>query len=374
VQKQIEAMVAAHRSLKSFAADVQFVVNQRGKIQNATGSIAYASPNKYAIRSEMVAGEQKSNYIAVSDGKTASLAGTMLKNKYLQDKVDADNTNIARAIGMSGAGSGLLPLILSDPNAIKQVLPPGITKSAVGPDETVNGVTCRILHVAGGPEGKPQYDYEFAIGKTDNLLRRVKLSLVGGEGNNAFSMTESYTNIKQDPTFSPRIFAFTPPPGATKTTTEELESSQPKPYDERLKVGAAPLPFSGTDLNGKTINLEQYKGKVVLVDFWATWCGPCIGELPTVTKAYNQYKDKGFDIIGVSLDEADDKAKLTKFVAENKMPWPQIYDGKGWEAGLAKAYGVRAIPFTLLIGRDGKIAAVNPRGNALAPAIEAALK
>ena len=121
------------------------------------------------------------------------------------------------------------------------------------------------------------------------------------------------------------------------------------------------------------MTLAQYKGKVTLVDFWATWCGPCREELPNVVSVYGKYKPKGFDVVGVSLDDKADKSKLMKFTVANKMPWRQVFDGAGWESKIAKNYGVKAIPFTLLIGKDGKIAAVNPRGPELEPAVKAAL-
>ena len=108
--------------------------------------------------------------------------------------------------------------------------------------------------------------------------------------------------------------------------------------------------------------------------FSATWCGPCRAALPGVVAAYNKYKAKGFDVIGISLDQKDAKGKLTKFIQENKMPWRQIYDGNYWQAANAKTYGVQAIPFSVLIGKNGKIVAVNPDGDELSAAIEKALK
>ena len=138
-------------------------------------------------------------------------------------------------------------------------------------------------------------------------------------------------------------------------------------------MGSKPLPFAGTDLAGKPVSLAQYKGKVILVDFWATWCGPCVGEVPNVVAAYNKYHAKGFDIVGVSLDQPGDTAKITAFAKSHQMPWRQIHDTKAANASIARAYGVHFIPFTMLVGRDGKIAAIGARGEDLAPAVAKAL-
>lgn len=126
-----------------------------------------------------------------------------------------------------------------------------------------------------------------------------------------------------------------------------------------------------TDLKGTEIDLSKMHDKVILVDFWATWCGPCVAEMPNVTAAYTAFKDKGFEVIGISLD--DDKAAVEAFTTENKMPWPQYFDGKGWENDIAREFGITSIPATFLIGKGGKIVASNLRGPALEEAIEKAL-
>ncbi len=120
------------------------------------------------------------------------------------------------------------------------------------------------------------------------------------------------------------------------------------------------LEIAFTDLNGKKIDLASLKGKVVLVDFWATWCGPCVAELPNVLEAYKKHHDKGFEIIGISLDQ--DEAALKSFIKENDMTWPQYFDGKGWKNDIAQKYSITSIPATFLIGKNGKVVASNLRG------------
>ncbi len=118
-----------------------------------------------------------------------------------------------------------------------------------------------------------------------------------------------------------------------------------------------------TSTEGNEINLADMKDKVVLVDFWATWCGPCVAEMPHVISTHQKYKDAGFEVVGISLDS--DRAALDAFVSENSMDWPQYFDGEGWGNKIAKEFGITGIPATFLIGKDGKIAATNLRGNAL---------
>ena len=127
-------------------------------------------------------------------------------------------------------------------------------------------------------------------------------------------------------------------------------------YDE---LGQPAPDFSTTDLDGKPISLQRYRGKVLLLDFWAVWNGFCVGEMLRVKKIYNAYKDQGFDIIGVSLDT--DETKLRNYLQENGIPWRQIYSGLERQSPLAQQYDVRTIPARWLIDRDGKLIAHEAR-------------
>ena len=140
----------------------------------------------------------------------------------------------------------------------------------------------------------------------------------------------------------------------------------------RALVPGAKFPgFAETDLAGKPLSLESYKGKVVLIDFWSTVCLPCLMEFPEMIDAYKKYHDQGFEIIGVSLD--DNLEVLKRYLRNSGLPWPQYCDGKRWDSKLALQYGVQQTPTAYLLDRDGKIAGINLRGEDLSKAIAKAL-
>lgn len=136
----------------------------------------------------------------------------------------------------------------------------------------------------------------------------------------------------------------------------------------RLKLPGNAMQVTGKTLEGKDFKWDSYKGKVVLVDFWATWCGPCVAEMPNVKENYEKYHAKGFEVVGISLD--DDREKLEGFIAKNEIPWTNLFaeptaDGEPGEQPTARHYAVSSIPTAILVGKDGKVITLNARGENL---------
>lgn len=127
----------------------------------------------------------------------------------------------------------------------------------------------------------------------------------------------------------------------------------------KLDALGKPLEIKFTALDGREVDVSKMKGKVVLIDFWATWCGPCVAEVPNVKKAYEKLHPKGFEIVGISFD--DDKEKLQKFVSRERMPWPQFFDGEGFGNKFGQQYGINGIPTMWLVDKQGNLREMNAR-------------
>ena len=143
----------------------------------------------------------------------------------------------------------------------------------------------------------------------------------------------------------------------------------------RLSLPGHPMEINGTLLNGKPFDQKTLAGKVVLVDFWATWCGPCVAEIPNVLEQYEKYHKDGFEVVGISLDQ--EREALEKFVTEQKVPWPILFEepqGDGWQHPLATFYGISGIPTVVLIGRDGNVITLDARGEKLGERLDAIFK
>ncbi len=410
-RRVIERALAAYRNLRSYSGLMEMStttppgVRWGGESQRAI--IAFQKPN----RANVTILTEQGLWQSVADGTNTYTVTPLSRTKYIKTAIPAKRRTITGAFGYDNQlmtlGTGWFGNIAAgDERMVWRMLDSydfetrksTLQSVRLGKAETVAGVPVDSVIVINIHRGRVTGETEprvrrsrllLSFGKRDHLLRRFIMESSGRAGSSNSSeapivTVETHSGIVANADLPDSLFQFTPPSvgavgGEAQAVADgealhaSLNAAREPMHDPRLKVGAAPFPFTAKTLDGKTVSLDDYKGRVVLLDFWATWCGPCIGEIPETRVVYNKYKAQGFDILGISLDDETMQRNLPIFLEQKEMPWPQVFDGKGWKNEVAQLYGVKAIPFTVLIGRDGNIAAMDLRGPGLEPAVRTAL-
>ncbi|HEY0298162.1 MAG TPA: TlpA disulfide reductase family protein [Arachidicoccus sp.] len=217
---------------------------------------------------------------------------------------------------------------------------------------------------AGDSEGVHKYQAAFNAARDEQSKQSVvmQLDFIKNHPNSNASAWEllHYLNDKNLPSSKQLYSAFSP---AVKGSDMGHETGARIATLSRVEVGNPAPGFEQTSADNKAVTLASYKGKYVLLEFWASWCSPCRAESPNVLKAYQKYKNKGFDVLSVSLDH--EKGKWEDAIQKDGLLWTQLSDLKGWKNDVAVLYGINAVPANFLIDPNGKIVAQDLRGDAL---------
>ena len=350
----LDKTIAAYAQTQTLSQDVGWKLSLGAQTRAARGSWDFARPG----RARLVRTNSKGTLTIVGDGTTVfSRAGKD------SDFDKGDGIEETSEYLFSGPFSSL-GLIFRGINPLTFPVDLGWKSATVMPDG--NGI---VFKVQADPHD-PIETIDLRINPETHLiaLARFEVTVQSEDDGTPQKFASSITLKPRPVTFAPAIFQIKLPTGRSVASLMKPSRN----YSSQLKIGAQPFALTGQTLDGKTLSLDDYKGKVVLLDFWATWCGPCVGELPMVKATYNKYHDEGFEVVGVSLDQSE--ADLRGFIKARAMPWPQIFDQKPFRGPNATNYKIAAIPFTLLIGKDGKIVDVNARGWHLPLAVEKALQ
>lgn len=352
------AVTLLNRSMEAYAAlpalsqTFEFSQQDRSGTQAGEGTWIWQRPGMARV-TQNVGGEERR---VMSDGNTL---GAQMVSTYHQIEPVGEQaigrvteslpTNVSVLMGMMLRGVNPFALEIGSPWQSAELLP------------ATQGYGI-VLRERADSNGDGEVTRVFFDARTQLITRAQSEVTAKSETGEPMKLVGKIAFAPASTRITPAIFAFTPAKGSRASR---------QPFGAEIVVGATPPPLIGKTLAGQNISLDEMKGKVVLLDFWATWCESCVAELPTIEKIYDKYREQGFEVVGISSD--DDETKLREFVKERDLSWPQVWDQKELRGPNQTAYGVRGIPQTLLIGKDGKIAASNLRDWQLSLAVSQAM-
>ena len=341
-QTQLDKTKAAYKALTFYAGDIKMETSGLPDNLQLSAKVAWQKPNNLRVEADNGAGTS----LYVSDGAKLWMTIARAPRQYLEKTISSTRSLMPSVLTETSIDKTTLGMFLTGKDPLRQF--GSALQSVELSNVKVGGKIApdRVALVMKLLRRKDEGTATFVIDGKTNLLRSVKISkTVNGA---PVTIAETYNNRRTKADANDN-FEYSIPAGEERVT-----KFAKLPYDPRLVVGAKPFRIDTKDIDGRMVDLDEYKGKVVVIDFWATWCPPCKVDAPRLAALHNKYKDQGLEIIGVNMDY--DMVNLRPFAEHYGMTWRQTYDGKGWDNAISNRFGVASIPFTLVIGRDGKIA------------------